>query len=483
MSPEQSDDMSGIANATGGGQAPSASTIEPLRRVFARLAWCDQPVVRLRYLACTDTLIAHFLPLPGVRRQYIHDRLCVHFDGDDAESLPVALCLTGLMESPRSAAAQQARALLGDGVWRRAIELAASGDDEREIDLDAGERDARLAVWKEFVRGARAAMGVEILPGEIRTVLIDGTGAVLGRAVRRLDGMSPRSVVAAVGALADELRDTHRDQLAGGQLVIGVQIGGPVDREHGLVHFYNKGGHLTDEPWSDVPLGELIETAAGAATLVLNDVEALADYERWFGLGTSVNRYAVLLVSDGIGSALVVDGEVDTAMPMELGHIVIHTERKCDCGNRGCVESTAGVRALVERVGEKTDHPVATLEEAVRLVGSGGDHHSTMAEAVFRTAGQDLAIGIGSVQAIANPSAWVVYVPAALMDGSVAGQKFVSGLEEFGLWVSYKPYRKCELHLRAVTGEEGACGAALAALERFGVSSPRAAGGRDGIRR
>lgn len=424
--------------------------VDTLRRVFTRMAWRDQPVVHLRYWPGDDALVARFLPLDGARRQYLHDRLCVEFDGGDHEALPTALAVTGFLDGARSPTGRMVRDLLGDLVWRRAVELSVSGDQEREVDLDVVERDARLTAWRDFVSRPRLALGVESGPHGIRAVLVDERGEVLDRWRRSLDVPGPEAVAVAVGRLADEVRAARGDDL-----VVGLQIVGPVNREA-----------------DGAPAG-LVEAHYGVHTLLLTGVEALATYERWFELRDTVSRYAVLLVDEGIGGALVVDGRIDTGMPMDLGDVVVHPGgRRCRCGDRGCVEATAAMWAIVERVRQDAEADVEDLAGAVDLADRGGVRGVT-AEAVFRSAGRDLAAGIDAVQALADVRAWVIYVPGALAAGTVARDGFLSGLTSPN---ARDASGRCAVQLRTAPAEHRPRGAALAALEEFGISSPRGAG-------
>ena len=473
MSPELSDNPSEnrhVRKSPCRHHAQDAATVT-LRRVFARMVWRNAPIVRLRYRRADDVLVAGFLPIPAVRTQYPGDHIQVEFDGDDAEALPTALTVTGFLAAVASPANNIVRELLGEEVWRRAVELAVSDESEREVGLDPAQRDALLAAWRKFSHRPRRALGVRIVPGRVYVVLVDDRGEILERRARELSITCPRTVVDAVGELVDELRS-----LAVDGLVIGIEIGGPVDRKRGTVYGYNKGTDRNPMAWENAPLGALVEERCGAPAVVLNDAEALATYELWFGSGTSTFRFAVLLVDEGIGGALVDDGKIDTKMPMELGNLVVHANgRKCRCGNSGCVEATVSTWAIVERVQEVVHDSVADLAEVVDLAERESDPRSGKVGAILHSAGQDLATGIGSVQAIANPERWTIYVPPELDMSSTAKEKFLSGLNQFELWVSYKPLRSSDIRLRRTTGEEGAQGAALSALEAFGISCRHAA--------
>ena len=92
---------------------------------------------------------------------------------------------------------------------------------------------------------------------------------------------------------------------------------------------------------------------------------------------------------------------------------------------------------------------------------------------MFRTAGRDLARGIATVQVIANPTSWAIYGPACLVTKSTrAGDAYFGSLEDFEKWVAYDAYQDGPIRRRPIEGDEGAHGAALVALERFGITSP-----------
>jgi hypothetical protein len=45
-------------------------------------------------------------------------------------------------------------------------------------------------------------------------------------------------------------------------------------------------------------------------------------------------------------------------------------------------------------------------------------------------------------------------------------------MEDFDKWVAYDAYQHCPVRRRPIEGDEGAHGAGLVALERFGIASP-----------
>jgi predicted NBD/HSP70 family sugar kinase len=304
---------------------------------------------------------------------------------------------------------------------------------------------------------------------------VGADGEIIEREQRPQLVMSPEAVTAGVAALVDDMLRQHRASIAGTAVHLGVQIGGPVDPATGVVHHFHKSDRLgrPGYRWEDVHLADMVEQITGLRTHVLNDVVGYATYDRWFFPSLAERRRAVLLISQGIGAKLVINGDVDMQFPMEIGNFTLHENGAvCECGERGCLEATAGTRAIIERVEEVTGRHVENIEYAVALAEP-SDPRGEPATAVFRTAGRDLARGIATVQVIANPTSWAIYGPACLMTKSTpASDAYFGSLEDFEQWVAYDAYQDSPIRRRPIEGDEGAHGAALVALERFGIASP-----------
>ena len=107
---------------------------------------------------------------------------------------------------------------------------------------------------------------------------------------------------------------------------VGVMIGGHVSQ--GVVRYApNVGGgpalDLPDLIRKEVAARQLPQLV-GVPILMDNDADALARHRTWFGRSgyDSVDTFAVLLLKeDGLGGALVQDGEAGTVGPFEIGHI------------------------------------------------------------------------------------------------------------------------------------------------------------------
>ena len=443
------------------------------RRWAVRNTWYRHPVVRLRHIVEDDALIVDILPLEPAADRLVDDLLCIEFDGTDNEAFPTSLCLTGFSAHPYSPAALAARHLLGETLCRAAEEMVCAGEIEREVPLGESVRDSRVRAWRRLTG---LAIGVEILPGELRAVLVGADGEVIERERRSQLVMSPGAVTAGVAALVDDIRRRHRDVIAGAAMHLGVQIGGPVIPATGVVHHFHKSDRIGRPgcAWpKDFPLADEVERATGLRTHVLNDVVGYATYDRWFYPSPGERCRAVILISQGIGAKLIINGDVAMRMPMEIGNFTLHENgATCQCGKRGCLEASAGIHAIVERVREVTGEDVEDIDRAVALAEH-PEPCSDQTMAVFSAAGRDLARGIATVQVIANPTSWAIYGPTCLVTkSSRASDAYFGSLEDFDEWVAYDAYQDSPIRRRPIEGDEGAHGAALVALERFGITSP-----------
>jgi glucokinase len=103
-----------------------------------------------------------------------------------------------------------------------------------------------------------------------------------------------------------------------------------------------------------VPLTELIRKKIDIPVVLTNDANAAAMGEMIFGGAKKMKDFIVLTLGTGLGSGIVINGEVvygHTGFAGELGHtIVVPGGRDCGCGRQGCYETYASASGLVRTV-------------------------------------------------------------------------------------------------------------------------------------
>jgi glucokinase len=103
-----------------------------------------------------------------------------------------------------------------------------------------------------------------------------------------------------------------------------------------------------------VPLAKLVRAKIDLPVVITNDAKAAAMGEMIFGGAKGMMDFIVLTLGTGLGSGIVINGEVvygHTGFAGELGHtIVVPQGRDCGCGRKGCYETYASASGLVRTV-------------------------------------------------------------------------------------------------------------------------------------
>ena len=186
--------------------------------------------------------------------------------------------------------------------------------------------------------------GVDI--GGTNTIygLVDKSGKVLSenRIITR-DYPDIKDFVTALSGAIHKLVQKDQD-------LIGIGIGAP------NAHYYKGTIELAPNlPWKGiVPLAEMMMKKSNIPVVVTNDANAAAVGEMVFGGARNMKNFIVLTLGTGLGSGIVINGEVlygHTAFAGELGHTtVVPRGRECGCGKKGCLETYASASGLVRTV-------------------------------------------------------------------------------------------------------------------------------------
>lgn len=135
--------------------------------------------------------------------------------------------------------------------------------------------------------------------------------------------------------------------------VIGVGVGAPNG------NFY-KGTieYPPNLPWKGIsPFTEEVEKVFDKKCIITNDANAAALGEMVYGKAKNMKDFLVLTVGTGLGSGLVINGDLvygKHGFAGELGHTLVNVNgRQCGCGKRGCLEtyvSATGIRRTVYKL-------------------------------------------------------------------------------------------------------------------------------------
>ena len=242
-------------------------------------------------------------------------------------------------------------------------------------------------------------IGINVYGTQARAALVDHTGSVLESRVIEL---TPKQIVPQLAALIEELQ---RDKVA----AIGVAIPGLVNRQTDRV--------IAPRDMSPVMVEDLhgeLTRATGLRVELENDANAAAYGEYKAGAGLGSRNLFYIMIGNGIGGAIILDGKLWTGasgFAGEVGHITIDADGlQCVCGNTGCLETVASAPSIVRRAQERLNRDSTsslsrlalnksfTAEDVAHQANEGDDFALMMIE---RT-GKYIGTGVASVINLLN---------------------------------------------------------------------------------
>lgn len=270
----------------------------------------------------------------------------------------------------------------------------------------AGESDARLSLGVD-IGGTKVAAGV-----------VDGAGRVIDHERRLTPGRDPAAVVATIVDVVTTLRRRLAAHDRQDVVAVGIGAAGFVDADRARVLF---APHLA---WRNEPLLDTVVEALGLPVVVENDANAAAWAEYRFGAGRGETHLVCVTLGTGIGGGIIMNGAVQRGrwgMAGEFGHmIVVPDGRRCECGNRGCLEQYASGNVLgreareLAAAGSPVTVPLlaraggrveALLGPLLTEAAMDGD---PVAVELFEDVGRWLGIGLANLAAALDPGTFVI---------------------------------------------------------------------------
>jgi predicted NBD/HSP70 family sugar kinase len=287
-----------------------------------------------------------------------------------------------------------------------------------DVPVQAGRGRPPVLVRLDVAAGA--ALGVAFSHSDVRVAVADLSSTVLAERQRDLDvanGAADAAFAVAAGLVdaAIAAAGVERERLVG----CTAAVPAPLDRTSGVV-----AAPVILPGWADVPVAERLSAQLDLDVKVDNDANLEAVGELVFGAARGIDDFVYVKLSNGVGSALVLDGRLyhgSTGVAGELGHVQVQDDGEvCRCGQRGCVgpfASTAGVLRLLAAA----HGPELTFDDVLELL-AGGDLGTRR---VVNDAGRSLGRVLADLCNHLNPAAIVVGGELG-----AAGEPLLAGIRE-----------------------------------------------------
>jgi glucokinase len=204
--------------------------------------------------------------------------------------------------------------------------------------------------------------------------------------------------------------------LPGRHRLVGIGLGAPNGNAFR--------GTIEDPPnlsWTRVDVRKELAAYWDLEVAVANDANAAALGEGMFGAGRGMRDFIVITLGTGLGTGIVVNGELvhgHSGFAGEIGHtIVVQGGRPCGCGLLGCLETYVSATGLITTVREQLAitsalsplrnlAPAELTARAVHEAALGGDPLSLEA---FNFTGTILGRKLADAVAHTSPEAIILF--------------------------------------------------------------------------
>jgi glucokinase-like ROK family protein len=196
---------------------------------------------------------------------------------------------------------------------------------------------------------------------------------------------------------------------------VGLGVPGPIASDAGTVF-----APPIMPGWDGYPIQSSLEKEWSCPVSLNNDSELGALGEWAYGVGRGEDYLAYIKVGTGIGSGLLLNGQIyrgATGSAGEIGHLTIEENGPiCDCGNSGCLEALAGGKAIAHQGQEAIRKSQRTLLSSMgpiesltaRDVASAARRGDLVSQKIIANAGRYLGIAIAGLVNLFNPRTVVV---------------------------------------------------------------------------
>ena len=211
------------------------------------------------------------------------------------------------------------------------------------------------------------------------------------------------------------------EEVGGIEKIQGMGIGAPNGNYHrGTIEL---APNLVWAKGKIVPLAEMFSKQLGLRVALTNDANAAALGEMTYGIAKGMKDFIVITLGTGVGSGIVVNGELlygHDGFAGELGHVTIvrgEEGRLCGCGRKGCLEaycSATGVARTAREILASDSRPSSLREIALEKIESYDVYKAAVqgdaiANEIFAFTGKMLGEACADFAVFSSPEAFIFF--------------------------------------------------------------------------
>ena len=257
---------------------------------------------------------------------------------------------------------------------------------------------------------------------------LGGTNAVFGIVDKEANIIAQTSVKTqkyeTVEAFVDECVNALKpiiEEVGGIENIQGMGIGAPNGNYHrGTIEL---APNLVWAKGKIVPLAEMFSKQLGLRVALTNDANAAALGEMTYGIAKGMKDFIVITLGTGVGSGIVVNGELlygHDGFAGELGHVTMvrgEEGRLCGCGRKGCLGaycSATGVARTAREILASDPRPSSLRDIAPEKIESYDVYKAAVqgdaiANEIFAFTGKMLGEACADFAAFSSPEAFIFF--------------------------------------------------------------------------
>ncbi|GIP35154.1 ROK family protein [Paenibacillus sp. J2TS4] len=217
----------------------------------------------------------------------------------------------------------------------------------------------RKATLLKLDRTSVLTAGVELDKSKFKIGIVDFDGRIIN--LREVQREVSETVEQTMHRIAEELRAMiEQEQIEPGKIIgMGIGMPGIVDVQNGEVILSAQLG------WRNIQVAKTLRELTGYEVAVDNELKVKALAEHCYGAAKGSKRTALIGFGSGVGSALIINGEIyrgETNSAGEIGHTIVDPNGvMCECGKIGCLQTYIAESSLI--VESNKVKPISTLDE------------------------------------------------------------------------------------------------------------------------
>lgn len=165
--------------------------------------------------------------------------------------------------------------------------------------------------------------------------------------------------------------------------------------------------------WGEnIPIVHIFSEIFQLPAILTNDANAAAIGEKFFGAAKEMKDFVVLTIGTGLGSGIFANGNIihgKNGYAGELGHTTIaESNRKCNCGRIGCLETYVSSRGILQTYKEKcasNDREIVPDEMTTKEIYNLALRGDEIAIKTFKTTSEVLGRSLANLILILDPEA------------------------------------------------------------------------------